>query len=341
MDPVPPRATPDNGTLHGAILTSNAPLIRQLRAIPQLTQTEAQIARTRVAQARTDAVRGELNQNADNAERRTRQIATELRAVGGVPDVVTPIVGRLTAMFKSTLEQATPFDEALLSDLALEQQLQGRARYLKVLAEAAGRNSTKNLAQRLVAAHTETVEWISTVLAEEALGGPAALRATPFQRVAGGATLVVNVPTKFAREQLNKAVDRARSTAGHARDTVDEVSDRTVTLARDARDVLSNGRDAALQRAETVARRDGATTTAANVHSTRRELGALTEAELPINDYTQLSVQDAIKQIKGLERGEDIRAIERYEEMHKDRATVISAAQTRLAALAKDVAGIN
>jgi hypothetical protein len=322
-------------------MSSNAQLIRQLRAILQLTQTEAQIARTRVAQARTEAVRRELSQNADNAERRTRLIANELRAVGGVPDVVTPIVGRLTALFKSTVEQAVPFDEALLSDLALEQQLQGRARYLKVLGEAAGRASTKNLAERLESAHTETVEWIGTVLAEEALGGPAALRATPFQRVAGGATLVVNVPTRFAREQLNKAVNRARNTAGQARDTVEEVSDRTATFARDARDVLTTGRDAALERAETVARRDGASDTAANVHNTRRELGALTEAELPIDDYTQLSVQDLVKQIKQLERGEDIRAIVRYEETHKDRASVVSAAQTRLAALAKEVAGLN
>ena len=84
-------------------MSSNAALIRQLRAMLELTQTEAQIARTRVAQARTDAVRGELSQNADNAERRSRQIVTELRAVCGVPDVVTPIVGRLTAVFKATL----------------------------------------------------------------------------------------------------------------------------------------------------------------------------------------------------------------------------------------------
>src|ERR1700712_384401 len=197
-------------------MPSNAALIRQLRAMLALTQTEAQIARTRVAQARTEAVRRELTQNADNAERRSRQISDELRAVGGVPDVVTPVVGRVTAMFKSTVEQAVAFDEALLSDLALEQQLQGRARYLKTLAQAAGRTSTKNLAERLEAAHTATVEWISTVLAEEALGGPAALRATPLQRVAGGATLVVNVPTRFARDQLNKAVDRARNTADQA-----------------------------------------------------------------------------------------------------------------------------
>jgi hypothetical protein len=326
-------------------MTSSAPVIRQLRAVLQLTQTEAQIARTRVAQARTDAVRRELSQNADNAERRTEQIAEELRAVGGYPDVVTPAVGRLTAVFKCTVEQATPFDEALLGDLALEQQLLGRARYLKALAEAAGLRSTKALAGRLETAHSATVEWISTVLAEEALGGPAALRATPFQRLAGGTTLVVNAPTKFAREQLNKAVDRLRSGAGQARETVDEavgeVSDRAATLGRDARDVLTTGRDAALERAESVARRDGAQDTAESVHDARRELGALSADELPIEGYDRLGVQDTIKQVKQLDKAEDIRTVMRYEETHKARDNVVSAAQTRLAALAKELVGRN
>jgi hypothetical protein len=54
----------------------------------------------------------------------------------------------------------------------------GRARYLKALAEAARRTDVRAVAERLQTAHSATVEWISTVLAEEALGGPAALRRT-------------------------------------------------------------------------------------------------------------------------------------------------------------------
>ena len=163
----------------------------------------------------------------------------------------------------------------------------------------------------------------------------------PFQRVAGGATLVMNVPTRFAREQLNKTVNRVRNVAGHTRDTVEEATERASTFGRDAVDVLSTGRDAALQRAETVARRDGADSTAASVHNARRELGSLTVAELPIDDYDELGVQDAIKQIKSLGSSEDVRAIVRFEETHKDRANVVSAAQTRLAAIAKEVAGVS
>jgi hypothetical protein len=41
-------------------------LLAQLRAVLDLTNTEIQVAETRVAQARTDAVQRELSQNAAN-----------------------------------------------------------------------------------------------------------------------------------------------------------------------------------------------------------------------------------------------------------------------------------
>src|ERR671913_406397 len=78
-------------------MTDNAKLVNQLRALLLLTQTEEQIARTRVSQARTDAVRRELTQNPDNAADRTRAITEQLRALGAVPDVLTPALGRLAA----------------------------------------------------------------------------------------------------------------------------------------------------------------------------------------------------------------------------------------------------
>ena len=48
-------------------MSHNTKIINQLRALVLLTQTEEQVARTRISQARTDAVRKELTQNADNA----------------------------------------------------------------------------------------------------------------------------------------------------------------------------------------------------------------------------------------------------------------------------------
>ncbi|MCZ2813913.1 hypothetical protein O2W15_20975 [Modestobacter sp. VKM Ac-2979] len=166
----------------------------------------------RVAQARTDAVRRELEQNAQHAAERSSAIADQLRELGAVTDVVTPVLGRLGALVKGTLEQAEPIDEALLQDLQLEHQLLDRATYLEVLADTAGQSEVKALAERLVTAHSATVEWLTVVLAEQALGGPAALVATPFQRVAGGATELANLPVRFAANTVNRAV----ATAQHA-----------------------------------------------------------------------------------------------------------------------------
>ncbi len=42
---------------------------------------------------------------------------------------MTPALGRLSGLAKTTLERAEPLEEALLGDLALEHQLLDRARY--------------------------------------------------------------------------------------------------------------------------------------------------------------------------------------------------------------------
>ena len=209
-------------TAHETVATDT--VVTQLRALEQLTRTEAQIARIRTAQARTDAVRRELQQNGDNAVRRADRIAGALDGLDAVPDVVTPAIGRVLALVKSALEQAQPIDEALLSDLNLEHQLLDRARYVRVLAQRAGLPSVERLADDLVTAHTATVDWLTTVLAEEALGGPAALTPTPLQRVAGGVAHAVGLPTRFAVQQVNWAVHTVYRTGEQARGMVDRKS---------------------------------------------------------------------------------------------------------------------
>ncbi|WP_214367829.1 ferritin-like domain-containing protein [Pseudonocardia sp. H11422] len=232
-------------------------------------------------------------------------------------------------------------DEALLSDLALEHQLLDRARYLGALAEAAGESGVRRLAERLVTAHTATVDWLTTVLAEEALGGPTALRPTPLQRVAGGVTRAVNLPARVAVEGVNRALHTVNQTGQDARDKVGEYAGRVRRLGSGTREVLFAGRDAALQRAETVACRDGAGDTATTVHEARRDLGSLTVGEPPIRRYDELSVQEAVAGIKKLDRTDDINAVLRYEEAYKNRSGVVSAAHTRYAALAKEAAGVS
>jgi hypothetical protein len=326
-------------------------IVMQLRALLQLTRTEVQIARIRTAQARTDAVRRELRQNADNAQDRSRRIGEALHALDAVPDVLTPALGRVLALVKSTVEQAQPIEEALLGDLTLEHQLVDRARYVKVLAERAGLAEVERLADDLVAAHTATVEWLTTVLAEEALGGPAALVPTPLQRVAGGVAQAVTLPTRFAVERVNRAVDQVYRTGEQAVSTVgttvstvgttvNQVAGRVVQLGAGTREVATTARDAALQRAERVAARDGADTVAEAVHAARTDLGSLKASELPVKHYEEMTAQAAIAALRTLDDPDDIRAMIAFEESHKNRSGVVSAAQTRYAAIAKDAAGV-
>jgi hypothetical protein len=319
----------------------NSKLINQLRALVLLTQTEEQVARTRVSQARTDAVRRELTQNADNAAARSLEITEALRSLGGVPDVVTPAIGRLSAALKATFEQAAPIEEALLTDLQLEHQLLDRATYLKVLAEQADERKVRGLAEKLITAHEATVEWLTVVLAEEAMGGPAALVATPVQKVAGGVARAVNAPVRFWANTVNNAVDTVKQAGEETSDRFSAVTDRAAALTGAVRETLTAGRSATLRRAEQVAKREGNKNAAQAARSAREELGDVSADELPIKNYDQLSVGDAVKAIKGLKSPHDIRVVIRYEETHKDRANVASAAQTQLASLAKEAVGVD
>jgi bacterioferritin (cytochrome b1) len=311
-------------------------LITQLRALEQLTRTEEQVARIRVSQARTDAVRRELRENAANAVRRATRIRAALDALDAVPDVVTPALGRILALVKATVEQAQPLDEALLGDLTLEHQLLDRARYVRTLARREQHTALESLADDLVTAHEATVEWLTTVLAEEALGGVAALSPTPLQKVAGGVTRVATLPTRFAVEQFNRAVATVTRTGEKAREGAEQVAGTVTRIGTDAAEVATAGRDAALARAERVARRDGAEGTAEAVHTARRDLGVLKAAELPIAHYEEMSAQKAIAAIRELTTADDLTAMITFEEQHKNRSGVVSAAQTRFAEVARE-----
>ena len=321
-------------------MADNAKIINQLRALVLLTQTEEQVARTRISQARTDAVRRELTQNADNAAKRSLEITEQLRSLGGVPDVVTPAIGRLGAILKATFEQAAPIEEALLSDLTLEHQLLDRATYVKVLADQAELTQVRQLAEKLIAAHEATVEWLTVVLAEEALGGPAALVATPLQKVAGGVARAANAPVRFVANTVNNVVDTVQNAGEETSDTVRGVVGRVGALADAARETLTAGRSASLRRAEQIAHREGDEDAAQAARTAREELGDVSADELPIKNFDQLAVSDAVKAIKNLKDAHDIRVVIRYEETHKGRSNVVSAAQTTLADLAKDAVGV-
>jgi hypothetical protein len=257
-----------------------------------------------------------------------------------VSDVVTPAIGRLSAILKATFEQAEPFDEALLQDLLLEHQLLDRATYLKALAESAGETQVRQLAERLIEAHSATVEWLTVVLAEDALGGPAALQATPVQRVAGGMARAVSAPVRFVANRVNTAVDAVQQAGEDTAEGARGVVGRATALADAARETLAVGRAASLRRAERIARREGQTEAARAARTAREELGDVSADELPIKNYDSLNTSDAAKAARQLKDPHDIRVVIRYEETHKNRSSVVSAAQVALADVAKEVVGV-
>ncbi len=312
-------------------------LLAQLRAVLDLTNTEIQVAETRVTQARTEAVQRELSQNAANGRARAESIEAAIRDLGGYPDVIGPFIGRAAAAVKALTEQAQPFDEALLGDLALEHQLLDRARYIKALAVATSQKPVQDLAERLINAHSATVEWLTTVLAEDALGGPAALRRTPLQAATGAAVRLAYIPMSLSARGLDKAIDTVR--------TAPPAFGELLSRGAHARDValktLTASRNAALETAEKVVRGEGAEDAADALHSVRAATGVLDPDELPIAEYTELNVSQAVAAVKDLTEPADIRAVIAFEEAHKNRQGVVSAAQTRLADIAKEVVGIS
>ncbi|MGY2092775.1 ferritin-like domain-containing protein [Nocardia gipuzkoensis] len=311
-------------------------LLAQLRAVLSLTNTEIQVAETRIAQARTEAVRRELSENADNARARAETIEAAIRDLGSVPEVVGPFLGRAAAAVKAMADQAQPFDEALLGDLALEHQLLDRARYIKALATAAQIPEVVALADRLITAHSATVDWLTTVLAEDALGGPAALRRTALQAAAGTAVKLFNLPVSWSTRGLDRALDTVLATPPALGGLIAQGARAGDVAVK----TLSASRDAALETAEQVTRREGADTAADAFRSFRTSTGVLEPDELPVGDYDELNVSQAVAAVKELTDPADIRAIVAYEEAHKNRHGVVSAAQTRLAAIAQEVAGL-
>ena len=262
--------------------TTIAKIQEQLRILLQLTQTEAQIAQIRVAQARTDAVSIKLlTQNASNAENRAQAHRRhDLQELGGFPDVVSPAFGRVLAMVKSRRGA----DRAARRGPARRPLARAPGPRPGALPQGA-RGETAKQAKKssaLPSASSPPTPRRSTgsppCWPRRPWADPSALQATPFQRVAGGATRLVNLPGRFRRpEQVNRTVNSVQQTGEQTAAPRSTASTRKTTAFTGAvRDVLTTGRNASLQRAEKLAQKgDGDKKTAKAVHETRRDLGAL------------------------------------------------------------------
>ena len=160
------------------------------------------------------------------------------------------------------------------------------------------------------------------------------LRRTPLQ--AGATVRLVNTPVTWSARGLNRALDTVRTTPP----ALNQLLSRGARAGDVAVKTLTASRDAALETAEQVTRRQGADGVADVLHSARTATGVLEPGELPIDDYDQLNVNQAVAAVKELTEPGDVRVIVAYEEAHKNRHGIVSAAQTRLATIAHEVVGL-
>src|SRR5207253_441646 len=92
--------------------------------------------------------------------------------------------------------------------------------------------------ERLERAHTETVDWLMTRLAEVAAGGPAALRPTPLQSVVGFGRRLTTMPARNVSETLNRSIDGAGRARRQAAESV-RTNGARVTTVDDVRAVIA------------------------------------------------------------------------------------------------------
>jgi bacterioferritin (cytochrome b1) len=322
-------------------MSSNSLLISQLNALVRLTDMEVSLIEARRAQASTPAFELQLRDDAEQGRRRHQQLIDAIRRLDGVPDVVGMVAGRVNAMVKTSTDQAQDLTEALLGDLALEHQLLDRTRFAKMLAERDDDTATVRVLELIEPAHAARVEWLFTRLGEVSVGGPAALRPTPMQTVAGVSRRVSQFPIRQTAVTVNRSLKAANQLQQRTVEAVTTNVARARELAEAAGEIWAAGRDASLQRGEEVARERGARGTARRLHEAREELGALDASELPIRGYDGLSAEAAAGRISRLRDVDDVRAVLAYEEANKNRKTVTTAARERIEELAAELASVS
>ncbi len=318
----------------------NAELITQLNTLLNLTTHEAATARTRVSQATTEQTRKELRENAVNCDKRAKAIRQAVVDLGGVPDVVGAAFNRAAAAAKLPIEQTQPITEALLADLALEHQLFDRARLVKVLAHDIDAADLVALAERLEEAHGKTIEWLFTVLAETAVGGPAALAPTPAQTAAMNARTAATFASSATASGVNRAVATAGQLTQRVQDTttaaVSSRVQRLLELARSGRKIADAGRDATLAESEKQAGKEFGRKASTSVHKVRENLGVVSGDELPIKRFDNLTARDAATAVSKLRSVDDVQVVLAYEQEHKSRQSIIDAANKQVGVIAKD-----
>ena len=150
-----------------------------------------------------------------------------------------------------------------------------------------------------------------------------------------------NAPVRFWANRVNEVVESVHQRREQAGERLNEATDKASSFTDAVRETLTVGRSAALRRAERIARREGNKDAANAARAAREELGDVSADELPIKGYDSMATPQIAKAVKELDNARDVRTIVNYEEAHKARPSVVSAAQVRLSDLAKEAVGVS
>jgi hypothetical protein len=333
-------------------------LVTELQQLLRMTAFEQSVATVRRVQARSTEISEELKANAEKSGERLALLATAVKQVGGVPDVVGPLLGKAGAFVQTQLNQVQTLQGALLGDLALEHQLRDRARYARALAESLGYAHVLPVLDRLEVAHTATIEWLETRLDEVGRTGTSALQATPIQSAVTAARRAMRAPfgvtvaginrvsglvQGFGGKKVESATGAAVVAASAAKGTVKETAKAAVTKAGDVAEKAADlTQKAADKAAADVYPAEGTVEPAVDEFGAVGSLNDNTGVEpdgvhAPFPGYDKLSGDSVMRHVAESTDLPDLQVLLSYEEAHKNRKGVVQAVEARLAELGTPV----
>ena len=304
-------------------------LLAELQSLLRLTAFEQTIATVRRAQARTPDLERELAENAKKSGERMALLSDAVRQVGGVPDVVGPVLGKAGALLTTQFNQVQTLQGALLGDLTLEHQLRERTRFARSMAQSLGEDRVLPVLDRLETAHTATIEWLETRIAEVGRTGTSGLRATPVQAAVMLARRAALAPWGVAASSVNRASGLLEKIGSKAPQSAQEAAEQAGEVAEEARDRVIDLTAAAGQRAASAAEEAG---------SELREGAAAPRPAAdgehpPFAGYDKVSGDSVMRHVADTEDVEELQVLLAYERAHKARKGVLQAAEARLSEL--------
>ena len=330
-------------------------LVTELQQLLRMTAFEQSVATVRRVQARSSDISEELKANAEKSGERLALLATAVKQVGGVPDVVGPLLGKAGAFLQTQVNQVQTLQGALLGDLALEHQLRDRARYARTLAESLGYAHVLPVLDRLEVAHSATIEWLETRLDEVGRTGTSALKATPIQAAVTAARRAIRAPfgvtfaginrvsglvQGFGTKTAESATGTARAAAGTA---AGKVAGKAASKAGDVADKAADlTQKVADKTAADVYPSEGTVEPAVDEFGAVGSLNDNTGVEpdgvhAPFPGFDKLGGDSVIRHVAESTDLPDLQVLLAYEEAHKNRKGVIQAVETRLAELGTPV----